>query len=80
MTSRSKRREAPYLWILNYRRADWAWAQRRYWMSEEPARRYIARLKDDGPEWDHLSPLVELQLIRRVLGDVEIVEKFRRGR
>jgi len=68
------RRPPPYLYVVRYRRADWQWHQQRIFLSEPAARRLIDRLLSKGPRWRHLSKVESIQLLRRPIGPVEVLE------
>ncbi|MGI8518634.1 MAG: hypothetical protein ACR2ME_09920 [Acidimicrobiia bacterium] len=71
----TRRRPPPYLYVVRYRRADWQWHQQRTFLTEPAARRLIDRLlSKSSRRWRHLSKVESVQLFRRPLGPVELLE------
>ena len=71
--------KSTHLWIVRYRRRSWQYHQAKMFLSKPPADRLVKKLlgkTGDWSEWSHLSPLVSIQLIRRPLGDDELVQKW----
>jgi hypothetical protein len=61
-----------YEYRVLYRRRWWREAKARYYQLLPPALRLLEKLRyPDHPEYDHLEPIVELRVQRRVVGEWE---------
>ena len=64
------------LFIVRYRRSAWSYYQQRTYLSLTPARRQVGKLLGESWDWAHLSPVVDVKLSKRPLGEEETLEEW----
>jgi hypothetical protein len=64
------------LYTVRYRRSAWSYSQSRTFLTVGAARQLVRKLLGSNWDYAHLSPIVDVKLTRRPLGEEEIIEEW----